>query len=62
MWGKLQRTLDLDDYNQDQIGMRSENQMLKREIREMIDQALTPEVRAFMPVMLDKMAEIGRLG
>ena len=42
--------------------MKNENQLLKKQIREMIDEALTPQVRAFMPVMLSKIQQIERLG
>lgn len=38
-----------------------ENQSMRRENKKMIDDALTPEVRQFLPEMMERMAEVRKV-
>lgn len=51
----------VDQYESDWRVIRMENQQMRKDNQKMIDQALTPEVRAFLPEMLQRMAEIRKV-
>ena len=45
----------LEDYNKDKKYQSIENQQLKKDIRCMIDEALTPDIRKFLPELIAKL-------
>ena len=54
----MDKVVMVDQYESDWRVIRMENQQMRKDNQKMIDQALTPEVRAFLPEMLQRMAEI----
>ena len=61
VYEKVERTVDIERYENDWRIIRMENDDMKKNNKRMIDTALTPEVRAFLPEMLQRMAEIRKV-
>lgn len=50
----------LTDYEKDKKYQKIDNQQTKKDIKVMLDQALTPEIRKFLPKLISKLNELQR--
>lgn len=49
VWAKVEKAVDIDKYEADWRIIRLENEDTRRRNQKMIDDALTPEIREFLP-------------
>lgn len=61
IWGKVDKAVDMARYEADWKIIRMENEQMKIENKKMIDEALTPEVRQFLPEMIERMSEVRKV-
>ena len=50
----------ITDYEKDKKYQKIDNQQTKKDIRTMLDEALTPEIRLFLPKLIIKLGQLER--
>lgn len=48
----------LPDYEKDRRFQKLDNEQTKKDVRKMLDECLTPEIRKFLPKLISKLGEL----